>query len=315
MWPQCGPIWHAGTDSKEQTTVLHGLRASGSLKSGVVSLVVFSAGLSTVEAAADATAWLPEPQTGYTSLTLVHQSADEFYRADHKQPTPGAADLSQGTAWFNASYALNDGWSVDAQAGWAKSDFVTGPGIPASAASFSGITDATFGVTRRLLDEATGPFPSVAVRLGGIVAGNYQTGQINSLGDGGSGHEVSAVVGKFIGGRLGISAETGYRRRDSGIPDESFFNVSALLLVMDTVTVGVDYRVVDSRSGLDIGEPGFTPPKFPQLEEDYEAIGFRLFFNLGETGLSAFHSRVASGRNTAASSVFGITASRSFSAF
>lgn len=271
--------------------------------------------LSAATAGADGSAWLPEPGSGYVSLSLVHQSADEYYAAERKRPTPGSADLSQGTVWINANYALADGWAVDFQTGWARSDFVTGPGIPTTSASFRGMTDASVGITRRLTDETTGAVPSIALRLGGIAAGNYETGQINSLGDGGSGYEVSAIIGRFVAGRLGLSCELGHRFRESGIPSERFANIAALWLVGDVVTVGLDYRLVDSRDGLDIGAPDFTPARFPELDEDHEAIGIRAFFNVGGFGLSTFHSRVVDGRNTAASGVFGLVVSRSFGAF
>ena len=280
----------------------------------VSRLLLLTISLCTGAAAADGSPWLPEPQSGYVSMSLVHQSAGEFYRADQKRPTPGSGDLSQGTVWLNAAYALADGWSVDVQAGWAKSDFVIGPGIPTDSASFSGVTDANVGITRRLLDEATGPVPSLAIRVGGIAAGNYRTGQINSLGDGGNGYEVSAIVGKFLGDSLGFTGEVGYRHRDNDIPAENFANFSGLWLMNNVVTLGVDYRLVDSQAGLDIGAPGFTPSKFPLLEEDYRSLGVRLFFNLRNTGVNAFHARILDGRNTAASRVFGVAISRSFGA-
>ncbi|MCY4012716.1 MAG: hypothetical protein OXG82_08385 [Gammaproteobacteria bacterium] len=270
--------------------------------------------LLTSAAAADGTAWLPEPGSGYVSVSLVHQSADEFYAADRKRPTPGAADLSQGTVWINANYALADGWAVDLQTGWARSEFVTGPGIPTMSASFRGMTDASVGITRRLTDETMGAVPSIAVRLGGIASGDYETGQINSLGDGGSGYEFSAIVGRFFAGRLGLSCEVGQRYRESDIPSEWFANLAALWLVGGVVTIGLDYRLVDSRGELDIGAPDFTPARFPELDEDHQAIGVRAFFNVGGFGVSTFHSRVIDGRNTAASGVFGLAVSRSFGA-
>ena len=266
-------------------------------------------------AAADATAWLPEPRSGHVSLSWVHQTADEYWRGSRKRSTAQSADLVQGTVWLTSNYALGDNWSVDVQAGWAKSDFITGEGIPTTAASFSGRTDAMVGITRRLADEATGPYPSIAFRVAGIAAGNYETGHINSLGDGGNGYEVSAVAGKFLGARVGVSGEIGYRDRDGAIPAESFLNVAGLWLVSDAVTLGVDYRVVDSRSGLDIGAPGFTPARFPEAQEDHQSVGLRLYLNLDDVGLNLFHSRVLDGRNTAASRVFGIAASLAFGGY
>ena len=48
--------------------------------------------------------------------------------------------------------------------------------------------------------------------MGGIVAGVYETGYINSLGHGGDGVETSVIVGKHTD-VVSLSAEVGYRRR------------------------------------------------------------------------------------------------------
>ena len=264
----------------------------------------------------DGSAWLPEPQTGYASLSVVHQSADEFYRGTDKRPTPGGgSDLSQTTVWMNVEYALADSWALDVQVGWARSEFMTGPGIPTDSDSFSDLTDASVGVTWRLADETTGDLPSIAIRFGGVAAGNYRTGQINSLGDGGNGYEVSIIAGKFLGANLGVTGELGYRHRDNDIPAERFANLAGVLLLNETLSLGIDYRVVSSRSGLDIGGPGFSPDRFPELKEDNESLGLRAFLTFGDTALSAFHARVLDGRNTAASNITGIVISRRFDLF
>lgn len=275
-------------------------------------LACFGAG----SVAADGSVWLPDPQTGYASLSFVLQSADEFYRAAELRPTPGdGEDLSQGTVWLNLDYAFADGWAIDGQTGWARSSFITGPGIPATVASPSGVVDSRIGITRRLVDEVSSALPSIAVRIGSVVAGNYETGHINSLGDGGSGYEASVIAGRFLGGRVGVNAEFGYRDRGDDIPVEHFANITSLLLLGDTLTVALEYRWIDSRSGLDIEEPPFTPTLFPAVQEDQRSIGLRIFTNLGAMGVNVFCARVVDGRNTAASDIFGVTLSRPFGAF
>lgn len=264
-------------------------------------------------ALADGSAWLSEPGTGFVNVSYVHQTADEFYQAEQKRATPaGGEDLSQGTVWVNLDYAMTDSLAVDIQMGWAKSDFVVIDPGPAPEDSYSGLVDTTVGLTWRLVDEAISDAPSVAVRVGGILAGDYDTGYINALGDGGSGYEVSLIVGKFLGDRFGLSGELGYRDRDSDIPSEIYANVSALWLLNDSVTLGLDYQQVNSKSGLDIGAPDFSPQRFPELEEDTQSVGLRLFWNLGNVGLNLFHGRVVDGRNTAASGITGATVSYFF---
>lgn len=269
--------------------------------------------LAPLVASADGSAWLAEPGTGFVNVSYVHQTADEFYRAQEKRPTPaGGEDLSQGTVWVNLDYAMTDSLAVDVQVGWAQSDFVELFPGPAPEDGYSGLVDTTIGLTWRMVDEAIVDAPSVAFRIGGIVAGDYDTGYINALGDGGNGYEASLIVGKFLGDRLGVSGEFGYRDRDNDIPAAVYANVSALWLLNDQFALGFDYQQVNSETALDIGGPGFSPARFPELEEDTQSVGLRLFWNLGDVGLNLFHARVVDGRNTAANGITGATVSYFF---
>ena len=265
---------------------------------------------------ADGSAWLPEPRTGFVSVSWVHQTADEFYRAERRVPTPaGGEDLSQSTLWVNLDYGLTDSVALDLQAGWAESDFVVVSPGPAPRDGYSGMVDAHLGLTWRAIDEAVSDAPSVALRVGAIVAGNYDTGYINSLGDGGNGFEASMIVGKFLGNRVALSGEFGYRVRDNDIPQAAFANASALWLLNDRITLGVDYRLENSESGLDIGDPDFSPQRFPELDEDHHSLGVRLYWNLGSLGLNLFHNQVFDGRNAARNGVTGASASYFFDTF
>ena len=269
--------------------------------------------LAPLSASADGSAWLAEPGTGFVNVSYVYQTADEFYRAQEKRPTPaGGEDLSQGTVWVNFDYAMTDSLAVDLQVGWARSDFVVLLPGPAPEDSYSGVVDTNVGLTWRVMDEAISDAPSVALRIGGIIAGDYDTGHINSLGDGGNGYEASVIVGKFLGDRFGLSGELGYRDRDNDIPSALYANVSALWLLGDRLALGVDYQFVNSEYALEIGGRGFSPARFPELEEDIQSVGVRLFWNLGNVGLNLFHARVVDGRNTAANEITGATVSYFF---
>jgi len=79
------------------------------------------------------------------------------------------------------------------------------------------------------------------------------------------------------------------------------------------VTLGADYRVVNALSGIDIGGEGFSPSRFPGLEEDAHIVGGRLLFDLtGSVGANAFFGQVVGGRNTAKSRIFGFGLSFGF---
>lgn len=284
-------------------------------------------------AVAQGTAWIGEPGTGTFSMSYVNQNAHEFYRETTTVKGPleaTGANLAQNTVWLAFNYALHDAVALDVQTAWARS-FVAGAVGPAGGQeSYSGLFDTNIAVTWRVVDELISDAPSVAFRVGAIIAGGYDTGYINSLGDGGNGLETSLVVGKFWDA-LGMSAEVGYRNRGGtevnpdavgaaggtgetvDIPADMFFNMFLFVPVGSRVTLGADYRVVNALSGIDIGGEGFSPSRFPGLQEDAQILGGRLIADLtGTVGLNAFFGQVVSGRNTAKSRIFGFGLSVGF---
>ncbi len=258
--------------------------------------------------------WIAEPRSGSVTITYGHQAATEFWRAENKGPTPGnGAELSQTTGWLDFNYALTDAVAVDVRSGFGRSH-IPGPVGPTPQESFSGLVDTNVALTWRVVDElVTNGAPSVAIRAGVIAAGGYETGHINSLGDGGNGAEASVIVGRFAD-RLGVSGEVGYRVRSANIPADTFVNLAAFLALTDRISVAADYRMVNGDdSGLDIGGPGFAPDRFPELQEDAQLVGGRVLATLNDAfSLSGFYGQVIGGRNTAASSVIGVGVTYSF---
>ena len=231
--------------------------------------VFFGTGLAlclfTPPVSAQGTPWLAEPGTGTVNISFVNQNATEFYRQTTKVKGPleaTGANLAQNTMWFGVNYAINDAVAIDLQSAWARSFVAGGVGPSGGQESYSGMFDSTVAVTWRIVDELISDAPSVAVRVGAIIPGRYDTGYINSLGDGGAGVETSLIVGKF-GSAAGVSAEIGYRNRGStevntqavggaasggekvDIPADMFLNLGLF------IPAG-DYR--DLRGGLSDGQ-------------------------------------------------------------
>ncbi|MDY6992085.1 MAG: hypothetical protein SVR94_05690 [Pseudomonadota bacterium] len=267
---------------------------------------------------AQASPWLPEPETGSLSLTYVFQTADKFYRAERRRPTPGnGEDLNQHTLWLNAHYGFNDRLAFDLRTGYAQSDFITGPGIPTIDDSFNGLADSNIGVTWRVIDEfiAEGPLPSVALRAAAIIEGDYDTGYINSIGDGGSGVEGSIIVGKLLGNTVGLLGELGYRSRSNDIPEEVFVHLSGYYMIQHW-TASIQYQQTNATSGLDIGGPGFSPSRFPELEEDKEMVGLGLSYDINYDFNVGFNLlTTVNGRNTDDSHAVAVTVGYSFSLY
>ena len=278
-------------------------------------------------AVAQGSPWLPEPGTGDVSASYVYQTADEFWHCapppapagcpkggTTKTPTPGGGDdLRQNTLWLNASYGLSDSVALDAQLGWAKSDYTGAGPKNMGADSLDGIADANVGLRWRVVDEIVSDWPSVTLRAGVILAGNYDIGYINSLGDGGDGIEGSVIVGKFLTDRIGVSGELGIRNRSNDIPTETFLNLNGVATINERLTLALEYRRVDAEDSIEIGGPGFAPARFPEVEEDISVVAGRAFVQLTDTlNAALFYGNTIDGRNTAASSIFGVTLSYSF---
>lgn len=287
----------------------------------LASAIGLLCGLASGPALAAGSPWLAEPQTGSMSVVYVSQKADEKWTGPGGTvhgPMPGG-ELTQGTLWLVGDYALRDNIAIDGQVGWARSEL--------AADSDSGLADANFGVTWRLMDELVGQPLSVAVRGGVILAGNYDTGfalpttsgappGIYALGDGGSGVEASVHVGKVFAQRLGVAGELGHRRRGNDIPANTFFNLSAFLLASERVTLAVDYQRVDTNGELDIGVPPFNPDRFPEVAEETTVVGGRATVNLTDTASATFfYGDTIDGRNTSDSRILGVSVSYGFTNF
>ncbi len=283
-------------------------------------------------ALAQGTPWLAEPGTGSVSISYVNQNATEFYRQTTKVKGPleaTGANLAQNTMWFGVNYAINDAVALDVQSGWARSFVAGGVGPSGGQESYSGLFDSNFAVTWRIVDELIANAPSVAVRVGAIVSGGYDTGYINSLGDGGNGVETSLIIGKF-GSAAGVSGEVGYRNRTStevnrnalggaggaervDIPSDVFVNLGFFVPAGERLTIGADYRMVNALSGIDIGGEGFSPSRFPALQEDAHIVGGRLIANITDAvSVNGFYGQVVAGRNTAAARIIGFGVTFSF---
>ena len=277
--------------------------------------------VATAPAFAEGSPWLPAPGSGTVTFSYVSQEATDYERSERWRSMSGAESttirlagtLGLDTVWVNGTYGISDALALDFQVGTSDSQYPgNGPKHPTKD-DLSGLQDARAGLTWRFRDEVTSSGPSMALRVGAILAGDYDTGYINSLGDGGDGAEVSLLIGRYVGERGVLSGEVGYRYRGDDIPEDIILNLTAGVLVGNRVGLSVGYRMTDGGSGLDIGVPPFSPARFPELQEDIDLLYGTV--NVGLTGranLGLTYGEVVSGRNTPNSEVFGLSVGFSF---
>lgn len=240
---------------------------------------------------AEGSPWLPVPQTLSLSIAHVAQDADQFYRGETRANLP-FGEFNQTTIWFSGKYGLNDKTAIDAR--WGTSEVDAG-----ALGSTDGAHDMTLGLTRSLLDELETGGVSVAIRVAGTLAGDYDTGQPNSLGDGANSIESSINVGKFLTPEFGVAGEFGLRFSTDDVPTEWFVKAGANYFVSPSVSVFGQYQLKQSNGDLDIGGTGFTPAGFPEVQENFSRIrvGANLKYENFSWDISIY--KTLDGRNTA----------------
>lgn len=246
---------------------------------------------------ADGSAWLPAP--GATSLTVayVSQDADDFWhivdgRMSH---TPFGPGLEQTSTLISARYGLSDALALDAQIGWSEaSNKADGPHP-----TLDGRTDTHLGVTWRFADELMGEVPSMAVRFGVILQGDYETAWPTAIGDGSDGFELSGIVGKVLAERVALSAEAGTRNRGSDVPRETFLNFDAHLIASSMLVLSAQYQLQRSDGDRDIHGPGFSRFVLPWVAEEYDRLSLGGTLSLDQFDLSLRWFDVTDGRNAA----------------
>lgn len=254
--------------------------------------------------AADGSPWLPVPQSLDVSVSLVNQEATQFYRGDTHANLP-FGKFTQDTRWVDLVYGVTDKTAVDFQIGNSDVDAM-------AAGSADARMDTTIGITRSLLDELeTGGF-SLALRVAGTIAGDYETGgSPASPGDGANSLSTTLHVGKFLSDRFAVAADGGIRFSNNEVPTEWNFKAGAHYLVTNNLGVYAQYQRQISTGDLDIGGPGFAG-RFPEVAEEASRFRFGANAYVGPVRVDLSWFKVLDGRNTADFDIFAVSFAYTF---
>jgi hypothetical protein len=272
--------------------------------SGLIALAVTSPAL-----ANEISPYTPVSGSVEAEVSWTRQTADSFNLGDARAPLP--VDLKLSTIALDTSYGVTDKLAVDVRIGYAKSKFTVDPGL-APDGGLDGLTDIVVGARYKVIDEVDGGPFTATLGVAAIIDGGYRTGAITSLGDGGSGGQVALAFGKQLG-PLSYSSTIGYRTRSNNVPDEIFGGSKLALSFADRFSVFGGLSFTDSTSGIDVGGPGFTPARFPEVEEDYKlwSVGGAASFT-DKLSLNATYGKKFDGKNTARSNFFRVGLGYSF---
>lgn len=245
--------------------------------------------------------WTLPEGSGEFTLGVGSQTADRFYAGDTELDLPTDLDLdSTALSW---SYGLTDRLTVDLETSYGSSDFLVDPGL-APQGGLSGLNDTRLGLRWTAWSE--GP-AVVTLRGAAIIEGDYETGAITAIGDGGSGVELEVLAGYAFDNRFFLAGGAGFRTRGNDIPDEWFAEVSGFYRFSDVVSGYVGLQTVRSDGDLQIGGPGFSPARFPEVQEEYDLGQAGLAFRIDESwSLSVGGGAKFDGRNTAKSRFWSV---------
>ena len=130
---------------------------------------------------------------------------------------------------------------------------------------------------------------------------------------------MSALAGKYLAdmvGRIRRSRVPRPRRRRSR--RTLFLNLSGGVL-FDNIGLGINYKLVDAQSGLQIGTSTDSVPSrafFPRLEEDIQFLSGTVSLNVtDQTNIGVSYGEVIDGRNTSKSKVFSVSMGYLFDTF
>jgi len=268
----------------------------------------FLAALSIVAASALSaqTAWLPQAGEGTLTPSYTYSFYDTFRLGTAKTDLP--ADIVQQTETLNFELGLTDRVALDVTVGYTGTSFKP----PGAKFTRRGWDDSRIGLRYQILSESADA-PAIAVRVGAILAGNYDIE--NTLppinpGEKASGAEVSLAFGKTFGeSGLGAYSDLGYRNRSRGVPDD-FFGSAGLFKHFGASTVNFGFQHTQGLSGGDIGGPGFgTSYGFPQVKETLSFVegGYTFTDRAGRSYQLLAARKIGRGRNTGDSTVFGFS--------
>ena len=256
--------------------------------------------------------YLPSP--GRTELTVSHTfvTFDAFWAGKTRlgtQAVLGSSGKDQYTSLLSLEYGLSERWAADLTVGYSRVKMGSFP-------DDSGWVDSLVGIRYLVMDETESfnrSLPTVALRVGGILAGSYDEGLPFSSGDGASGVEVSALVGRSLNRTFSVLADLGYRWRSHGVPEDIFGSVG-LAASWRQFILSAAWRYDGAVSGLVILGPGFgTVGGFPQVRERNASLQIGLGGSVSDRlYLQAYAAWTLSGENTGDKTVLGGSGTFSF---
>ena len=251
---------------------------------------------------------LPKGES-YFSTAFYHQSFDRFYAGSNLGGNPGGREIERQQFRISADFGIAERLAADVSIGYFDTSSATVG--PFTIGSQDGLADTYAGIKYALTTIDQSSFNS-AVRLGITIPGDYQTGQLSAPGDDAFGVDLKVMIGRNFG-VMDVEAYAGYWAYEGAVPETLGVGVTFKTYLPHGIWLESGYHYFDADGNLDIGGPGFTPAKLPQVSEQGLRGEFAIGF--GDTAKRYYRvsfSKVLDGRNIGREETIGISVSLPF---
>jgi hypothetical protein len=235
--------------------------------------------------------------------SYTHQSYDEFYAADKRQPMlPTGGDAERDSYRVYLDYGLSQKWSLDFSAGYFQTE--ARKGGPFQIGSQDGLADTYLGIRYALATQAAQGI-DLALRFGATLPGDYETGQLSAPGDDAFGADLKLFAGHSFG-RTRLEGGLGYGLNEGGVPETCQLGLKVIQQIAGSFWIDAGYTYFDANGGLDIGGPGFSPQRLPEVAEQGEVVELGLAVSdKGGRYYRVYGSQLIDGRNIGREKTFG----------
>ncbi len=265
-----------------------------------MGLALTSAALAAGTAQANST-YIPPAGSGSLTPSYSYQSFQDFTAGDADMSLPG--DIVRQSWRVYLDLGLAPDWALDLSLGYSDVEFEP------TGQSQQVLADTYVGVRYKFLHEETSGF-AAAVRMGALIAGDYETGFFDAPGDGENGADVTLIFSKQLTeGGLTYDGALGYRVSANPVPD-AWWSTSRLTLPLGGgFFVDGRYSYYAGTSGPDIGGSGFSGLQdLPSVQEEVHVVEIGVAFaDAGGRYYRAYGAQVIDGRNVGEEETWGLS--------
>ncbi|GAB4223119.1 MAG: hypothetical protein Tsb005_17150 [Gammaproteobacteria bacterium] len=255
--------------------------------------------------------WLPVPHELDISAIATKEEFQEFWSGKRRGELLGKVEITRYLLGVN--FGINDYLAFDAFGGYVRSHY-----DPGRDPVLSGRDDTYLGLRWRMIDELIHNFPTVTLRVGGTIRGNYEPssrGNPHGPRERADSLEADILVGKLLPKQFAISAHAGYRIQQNPVPSDRFVGVSLSQNITEHWSWNISWEYTESVTGDDLNSPSFTGSElgFRGLRDVSNIAEARLGYTFNTKGtLSASVAQTFDGRNSPDSRIFSIAFTQPF---